>query len=474
MSVPLPALSNPCITAASSTSVYLLGIPNAMGGHLQMFSVSLSGSLDAPVAVPIGKEQVTSTWAVQAKMACISYGAITSTTHDTVLLVQVDKTRTDVANLRSNGVFDYPVQIPDSTLNSSKLLTQVGAYSTFAWFTGEQISQAPTKTPFMAVGTYDISTKSSTQGHSIVFDSATSGVAYPAIGNAETLTGAVSLSAPIVLDMQGITLTYKSIPVTMGSVAYILDEATDGSIVAYTITPSNTNKLSTISITGKAPSFLNVQSATSLNNKIVVYTVSNSSVASMNVFDAVARTWSGPGLIGSGTSNPISRTTYPSNEHDGNGFPVVPVVGGLCVLTVVVCIVYWMIRSRRQRQKNHADNNNSSKDEDELSAQKLEMDPRQQKHSILTLHEEATSSTQHQNQAQQQQQQQQQHRHTSHYPSIHSAPFNVYPHSAPLVPAPPPMKDYMSHPHPPYNPQYIQNVPFNPHYREEEGPLGWK
>jgi hypothetical protein len=101
-----------------------------------MFSVPLTGSLDALVAVPIGKEQVTSTWAVQAKMACFSYGAITSTTHDTVLLVQVDKTRTDVANLRSNGVFDYPVQIPDSTLKSSKTLTQVGAYSTFAWFTG--------------------------------------------------------------------------------------------------------------------------------------------------------------------------------------------------------------------------------------------------------------------------------------------------------------------------------------------------
>lgn len=136
MSVPLPALSNPCITAASSTSVYLLGIPNAMGGHIQMFSVPLSGSLDALVAVPIGKEQVTNTWAVQAKMACFSYGAITSAPHDTVLLVQIDKTRTDVANLRSNGVFDYPVQIPDWTLKSSKLLTQVGAYSTFAWFTG--------------------------------------------------------------------------------------------------------------------------------------------------------------------------------------------------------------------------------------------------------------------------------------------------------------------------------------------------
>lgn len=135
MSVPLPVLSNPCIAAASSTSVYLIGIPSAMGGHLQVFSIALDATLDSPIAVPVGKEQVTNTWEVQAKMACFSYGAITSP-HDTVLLVQVGKTRTDVANLRSSGVFDYPVQIPDSTLKSTNLLTQVGAYSTFAWFTG--------------------------------------------------------------------------------------------------------------------------------------------------------------------------------------------------------------------------------------------------------------------------------------------------------------------------------------------------
>lgn len=77
----------------------------------------------------------------------------------------------------------------------------------------------------MAVGTYDINTKSSSsQGYSVIFDSASSGVAYPTTGNAESLTGAVSLSTPIALDMQGITLTNKSIPVTMGNVAYILDE----------------------------------------------------------------------------------------------------------------------------------------------------------------------------------------------------------------------------------------------------------
>lgn len=135
MSVSLPVLSNPCIAAASSTSVYLIGIPSALGGHLQVFSITLDTTLDSPVAVPIGKEQVTNTWDVQANMACFSYGAITSP-HGTVLLVQVGKTRTDIANLRSSGVFDNPVQIPDSTLKSTKLLTQVGAYSTFAWFMG--------------------------------------------------------------------------------------------------------------------------------------------------------------------------------------------------------------------------------------------------------------------------------------------------------------------------------------------------
>ncbi|KAF9341852.1 hypothetical protein BGZ91_000447 [Linnemannia elongata] len=486
MSVPLPVLSNPCIAAASSTSVYLIGIPSALGGHLQVFSITLDATLDSPVAVPIGKEQVTNTWDVQANMACFSYGAITSP-HGTVLLVQVGKTRTDVANLRSSGVFDNPVQIPDSTLKSAKLLTQVGAYSTFAWFMGfttantaspwkgmrflstnvsayisdEQIIQAPTKTPFMAVGTYDISTKSSSsQGYSVIFDSASSGVAYPATGNAESLTGAVSLSTPIALDMQGITLTNKSIPVTMGNVAYILDEAADSSIVAYTITPSTTNKLTAISITGKAPSFLSVQSATSLNNKIVVYSVNNSSVPSLNVFDAVARTWSGPGLIGSGTSKPISSTTnattMPNNGNDNeSGFPVAPVVGGVVALVIVAWTVFGTTRNRRRRRKEQDDNANEA-DESEFSIQKLEMDPRQQKHSILTLQEETgiTSSPRPQHVAHP----------ATHYPSTQPAPLNIHPQTAPRVPIPAPLprKDYMSQPQPPYNPQYIQNEPSNP------------
>ncbi|KAF9155086.1 hypothetical protein BG015_011054 [Linnemannia schmuckeri] len=461
-----------------------------------MYSVALGATFDSPAAVLVGKEQVTNTWEVQAKMACFSYGTITSP-HDTVLLVQVGRTRTDVANLRSSGVFDYPVQIPDSTLKSTKLLTQVGAYSTFAWFTGftttnaefpwkgmrflstnvsayisdEQITQAPTKTPFIAVGTYDISAKSSTQGHSIVFDSATSGAAYPAAGNAETLTGAVSLSGPIALDMHGITLTNKSIPVTMGNVAYILDEAADSSIVAYTITPSITNKLSTISITGKAPSFLSVQSATSLDNKIVVYSVNNSSVPTLNVFDALARTWSGPGLIGSGTSKPISSTTVatsvPSGNDNDSGFLVAPIVGGVFALAIVAWTVFWIARNRRRRRKEQESNDNNNANRDEFPTQKLEMDPRQQKHSILTIQEEAGTVSS------------QQPHHTAyptHYPSTHLTPLNVHPHSAPRVPnpAPPSRKDYMSHPQPPYNPQYISSVPTNPQYREEEEPLGWK
>ncbi|KAF9540385.1 hypothetical protein EC957_004331 [Mortierella hygrophila] len=497
MSVPLPVLSNPCIAAASSTSVYLIGIPSAMEGHLQVFSIALDATLDSPIAVPIGKEQVTNTWEVQAKMACFSYGAITSP-HGTVLLVQVGAMRTDVANLRSSGVFDYPVQIPDSTIKSTKLLTQVGSYSTFAWFTGftttnaasawkgmrflstnvsayisdEQITQAPTKTPFMTVGTYDISTKSSsTQGYSIVFDSASSGVVYPATGNAESVTGAVSLSTPIALDMQGITLTNKSIPVTMGNVAYILDEAADSSIVAYTIIPSTTNKLSTISITGRAPSFLTVQSATSLYNKIVVYSVNNSSVPSLNVFDAVTRTWSGPGLIGSGTSKPISgttgATTMPNNGNDNESrFPVAPVVGGVLALAIVACTMFWITRNRRRRRREQGNNGNNT-DENESSTQKLEMDPRQQKHSVLTLQEETRTTSS----------QQQQHAAypAAHYPSAHIT-LNIHPHSAPRVPnsAPLPRKDYMSQPQPPYNPQYIQNAPANLQHRVEEEPLGWK
>ncbi|KAF9088037.1 hypothetical protein BGX23_007683 [Mortierella sp. AD031] len=445
-----------------------MGIPGALGGHLEVYSVSL-GILDAPVAAPVGKPQVTNTWDPKSQTACYSYGASTAAQHDTILLLQFGA-QTYVANLHSNnGVFDYPVLMADSPLKSPRLMTQVGAFSTFGWFAGfsttkepswrgirflstntsafvsdNQLTQVPTTNPFLAVGTYDLSTKLPTQGYSIVFDSPSSGVAYPATGTGAT-AGPVALSAPVNLDMQGITLTANAIPVTMGSVAYILDEAADTSIVAYTITPSSTNKLSTVAITSKAPSFRLVQSAASLNNKIVVYSVNNSSAPSLNVFDAVARTWTGPGLIGSGTSKQIPTTSNAlpgGNIEDSKRLPVAPVVGGIAALVVIGLAAFGIVRRRhRRRQKAQVD---TPPFEDEFSTQKLEMDPRLQKH-------EAANSRLPANPSQPP---------TFHHPSTtHSRSSHT-------------QTSYASHPPPPLaiNDDFesLPQLPFNPEYKEAE------
>ncbi|KAK3838181.1 MAG: hypothetical protein J3R72DRAFT_448604 [Linnemannia gamsii] len=335
------------------------------------------------------------------------------------------------------------------------------------------MSQSPSMTAFLAVGAYELSTKSPTQGHTIVFDTASSGAAYPATGTGDTHE-AVSLSAPITLDMQGIILSPKAIPLTMGSVSYILDEAADTSIVAYAITPSTSNKLSVISIAGKAPSFLSVQSATCLNNKIVIYSVSNSSspTPSLNVFDVVGRTWSGPGLFGSGasrhaqSSDPTTPAPSGSNSDGGGKFPVAPVVGGISTLIVVALIAFYVHRRRRHRQFKR-DNNPPSlplppplamdDDEDEISEQKLEMDSRLQKHSILTIQEEATRRKPTYP--------------ASHYPTAHNGSLHAQTHSAPPPPirlsssSSSPMRDIWSQPQPPFNPQFIESVPSNPQHR---------
>jgi len=91
----------------------------------------------------------------------------------------------------------------------------------------------PPVNPFLAVGAYEISSKSPTAGYSIIFDTTSSGAAYPATGTGGTPNGAVSLAAPFSLDMQGINFTSKAIPVTMGSVAYILDEVQSQTICPY-------------------------------------------------------------------------------------------------------------------------------------------------------------------------------------------------------------------------------------------------
>ena len=184
-----------------------------------------------------------------------------------------------------------------------------------------------------------------------------------------------------------------------------------------------------------------VQSATSLDNKIVVYSVSNSSVPSLNVFDCILKTWSGPGLVGSGTSQQVPNTATVTvvPGRSGGGFPVVPVTGGLTALVLVGLIAFWSVRRRRLRRGQE-----NEPAADDFSSQKLEMDPRHQKNALDSPQEAPQAPL----------------KHPVQYPPTHSGSRHTRTSSVPS------RRDLISHHQPPFNPQYAPSS--NPQYHEEE------
>ncbi|KAF9992303.1 hypothetical protein BGZ65_012414, partial [Modicella reniformis] len=158
----------------------------------------------------------------------------------------------------------------------------------------------------------------------------------------------LSLASPQDMDMGGISLSSNAIPVTMTGVAYILDKASDGSTVLYSINPSQGAKLQRVDVQGDVPLFSTFMTATVLNSQIVVYTP-----AKFNSFDTIKAAWTGPDLVKS-WKPPNGR----NNPPDGSKTPLAAIIGGVVGgLVIIAIIVILVIRHRRKssdRTVNHA------------------------------------------------------------------------------------------------------------------------
>lgn len=121
-----------------------------------------------------------------------------------------------------------------------------------------------------------------------------------------------------------------------------------GAIALLSIDPRSTShKLVPHSIKGPVPPFLEGQSATSLNSKIVVYGGSEqdaggSSTNAIHVFDVISGTWSGPALIDA---------TAGQDGSSKSGGLSVGVLGAItavaALMLVILGAVFWRIRKRR-------------------------------------------------------------------------------------------------------------------------------
>ncbi|KAG0269245.1 hypothetical protein DFQ27_004307 [Actinomortierella ambigua] len=137
----------------------------------------------------------------------------------------------------------------------------------------------------------------------------------------------------------------------MEGTGYILDKAPDGTAAIYSMTPSESLVLKRVPISNAmAPPFSAVMTATALNKRIVTYTPSNNGTPSMNLFDTVTGTWSGPGLIKIESSPPPSPSPSPSPPppKSESKLPIGAIIGGVLGGLAVIALVIFGIRRHRR------------------------------------------------------------------------------------------------------------------------------
>ncbi|KAF9110499.1 hypothetical protein BGX27_006264 [Mortierella sp. AM989] len=447
-----PAYTNACIAPdASGLNVYLLGVPVSNEGRLEMYSVSLT-NINSPTATFISNYTSTAFWSSSAQKVCFAYTG-NSVSNSPIMIFQMGD-KPFATNFFPNGTVEDPGYFRNLAFTSRKLFSFTGAAKNFIWATGFSnvtdidtgsswrglrfnasdirestqdwgLTNYPTNSPLLSLGTYVATQNTPAQGYHVVFDEAGSGVIYTALSTATPLATTVdhvqTLSSPQDVDMSGYSLSKHAVPVTIVNVGYILDRAPDGSVILYSITPGQSSKLQFISVSGSAPSFSSNMAAAAVGGKIVIYGASNNGAASFNSFDPTSKSWIGPGLMkaynpptpsgGNGGNNTISNDGEESKSNVGaiaGG-----VVGGLVVIALIAFIFF-----RRRPKPPHTSTVQSQSapvHHDPSKQHNPAATPLMDQNYVLQQQQLAQNQEyQHQQQIQQQQMQQQQQQYTPH------------------------------------------------------------
>ncbi|KAK3829706.1 MAG: hypothetical protein J3R72DRAFT_479068 [Linnemannia gamsii] len=236
---------------------------------------------------------------------------------------------------------------------------------------------SPSETTLLALGTF-ITTTTTTAGsigHLTAFDSTgTSGQIFPTVSSDKQ----VQIRSPFPVQMNNITLSSGAIPVHQGGTGFILDQAKDGTVLIYSITPGQSPDLLPVQPVpaSNVPRFSEFMVATSTtggsDSRIVIYSVIEGNPR-FNSFDVGVKVWSGPALIPqsipfgrSGGGGLIPTTSLPDsgnrnggsgngNGVDGSGSsgkaPSGAVIGGAVAggLILIVLAALFIVRSRKQR-----------------------------------------------------------------------------------------------------------------------------
>ncbi|KAF9537082.1 hypothetical protein EC957_008876 [Mortierella hygrophila] len=370
MSSDIPVYNQACLATDSSStapSFYLVG--SNLPGSLE---VNYINNPDATTYTQVANKSDQSSWTPTAAKLGIK-------------IVQFGSGTTYMALAQTSNIVSSANSFRDSGFISPKLFSWSGKAQDFDMFTvvtNETVTNAPkpgmwgnvmmnfqvagtsllsydmTHDPvavdnaLLAVGTYGDSFGSISHGYTIVFDKAGKGQIFTATGNLlATVTNnipALTLGIPESVKMSEISLTVDAIPITMGTTAYILDKADNGTTVIYSINPSTSTTLNRVYNTGDSLQFTNNMAAAALNNQLLTYSV-NRNVASFNVFDVATSSWSGAGLVSAPVSGPTSSPTAATSSPTSMGAIAASAVGGLFLIAIAV-LLFVRCRRRRQRQ----------------------------------------------------------------------------------------------------------------------------
>ncbi|KAF9136513.1 hypothetical protein BGX30_011141 [Mortierella sp. GBA39] len=425
-SIPIPAYPYPCLihtttatplsTVLPITTLYLIGVATESidkeKGRLELSSVDLT-DINNPTIQLLGSEVDPEHWTAFAPKLCAHYagsvfpdkkGEVKPTRihiqqfsklwsfDSNVLLEDADGGKggggnvkvkfenpsdwnKDVSFLSSRqfaivgqaGESMYGVGMtdsPDLKVGTSWRVLTVDATADVDSYLYRPTQYFPSERAYLAVGTFDTSPVRPVIGHITAFEvNGTSGQIFPA----HIMEKLVDIRQPQPVKMNNITISPVAIPVHMGTTAFILDQAKDGSVIIYTITPEMSSDLTLIqaSPSSLVPRFNEymVASATPTASQIIIYSVQDG-VPRFNSFDLTVKSWSGPALVTQSTPTPSTATTPgdgSSGGHEGNngidsgsttnGKPNGAVIGGAIAGGLILGILAGLLIVHRKRRR---------------------------------------------------------------------------------------------------------------------------
>lgn len=393
----IPTFTNPCIASfvtKGSTQVYLAGVSDVTNGQLEVYTVDIV-NIQTPVSTRVVSSPNPLYWKNNAPKACSTYPGDTSASTAALHFQQFGPFTSYDSNILTNGTVETPSRFDGYAWVSPKNYAIVGHAGPIAFAAAltnqttlatsspwvgirlngtsgldgtmnAKLTSYPVSTPLLSLGTYTPSTVAPARGYLTVFDNAGSGRVYATTGYDKSnplITDLLGLGISQTVDMNNIKLTPDAIAVNIGTAGYILDKATDGTTIVYSINPGQSNKLQVVTTTGDVLPFSANIAATSQNSQIITYRV-DGTTASFNSFDTTTGKWAGiglkapspkpstgsPGGSNGGSGNGSGNST--SGSEDKGGAPIGAIVGGVVGgLIVIALIAFLFVRHRRQKKK---------------------------------------------------------------------------------------------------------------------------